>query len=321
MKNLHWDAHDKKFLSRHSPYVQCINTGPLNGLICLFDPEKDHSIQVGNLGTGEFTAWIKSTFISNLNVEDKDKYRLRIVKCDLVFDPSTKEHKVICFWNIHDHQVCEVLTVGDHTWRVIDDVLLAYNFREWYLFGASIYVNGSVYYIPRRPTGEDAEPKSILAFDVGKEKFRSIRIPDFILDQILQKFQPLYSLQLLEIDRHPALLSRISDDIVKLWLFDNEYGSGYRTNTWTEVKIELPFYWGHVDYGNDVYSVRFHSVIGTDFIILYLYRCLAVEGGYHFARKVTQYSYNWKKKIFAEIKINGLPSSIPYHSFVSGQDQ
>ncbi|XP_026383450.1 uncharacterized protein LOC113278943 [Papaver somniferum] len=286
---------------------------PLNGLICLFDPEKNHSVQLCNLSTRQFTPWIKSSFISNLNVKDKDKYRLRTGMCNLGFDPATKEHKVVCIWTIHHHQVCEVLTVGDGKWR-ITDVLPVNNFTELYGSGASIYVNGSIYYSPWKlkcSLVKDTKPKFIVAFDVGKEKFRAIRIPDFILDQI-PRFQPF------EIDGHPALLSIIRSNNAKIWLFDDDYNNGCRSNTWNEVTIELPFHWGHGDHGrNSQYSVHFRSVIGTDFIILYLYRCNMVADGYHYATAVSQYSYNWKKKIFTENKINGLPSSVPYLQFVS----
>ncbi|KAI3890639.1 hypothetical protein MKW92_014165 [Papaver armeniacum] len=287
---------------------------PLNGLICLFDPEKNHSVQVCNLSTSQVTPWIKSTFISNLNVEDEDKYRLRTAMCNLGFDPATKEHKVVCIWSIHHHEVCEVLTVGDGRWRIIDD-LPVNNFKKSYCFGASIYVNGSIYYSPWKLgcVGEDDKPKFIVAFDVGKEKFRAIRIPDFILVQILT----FETVQLLEIEGHPALLGKIRSDIAKIWLFDDDYNNDYRSNTWNEVTIQLPFRWGRGGYERNEYSVRFHSVIGTDFIILYLYRCNMVGDGYHYARAVSQYSYNWKKKIFTEIRINGLPSSVPYLQFVS----
>ncbi|KAI3883292.1 hypothetical protein MKW92_036555, partial [Papaver armeniacum] len=62
--------------------------------------------------------------------------------------------------------------------------------------------------------------------------------------------------------------------------------------------------------------VRFHSVTGTDFIILYLYRWDRVWNDYEFAPQVSHYSYNWRTKIFAEIEINGLPSSGPHLKFV-----
>ncbi|KAI3849745.1 hypothetical protein MKW98_026659 [Papaver atlanticum] len=138
------------------------------------------------------------------------------------------------------------------------------------------------------------------------------------VSNIPHRFQHIETVQLLEIDGHPALLGRIRRDIAKMWLFDDDYKNGYRSNTWKEVTIELPFYWEHDgDYWTGGYSVRFHSVMGTDFMFLYLYRCNAIGDGYYFATKVSQYSYNWKKKIFAKIKINGLPSSIPYLNYVS----
>ncbi|KAI3989261.1 hypothetical protein MKX01_003964 [Papaver californicum] len=290
-------------------------TKPLNGLICLFDFENNHGVRVCNLSTREVTAWIKSTFISNLDVEDKDEFPLSTSRCNLGFDPATKEHKVICIWNIGHLQVCEVLTLrgGDRTWRMIDDVVPAYNFKVSSSYGDSVYVNGSVYYNPNLVgygVKKDDGPKFIVAFDVGKEKFRAIEIPDFILDQIPLTSR-LSSVQLLEIDGHPALSSGISRDIFKLWLFDNEYNNGYRTNTWTAFTIELPIYLG---YG--VGRLRFHSVTGTDFIILYFYRWNEIWRDHDFAPEVSYYSYNWSKKIFAEIKINGLPSSGPHLKFV-----
>ncbi|KAI3883291.1 hypothetical protein MKW92_036554 [Papaver armeniacum] len=191
---------------------------PVNGLICLFDYEENLGVRVCNLSTREITTWIKSTFISNLDVKDKDF--LRFLKCNLGFDPATEEHKVICIWVIRGRRVCEVLTLGDRTWRIIDDVIPAYYFRKSYTYGDSVYVNGSIYYNPIMSLVEDGEPIFILAFDVGKEKFRAIDIPDFILDQISFSSQ-IDAVQLLEIDGHPALSSRISCDIFKIWLFDD----------------------------------------------------------------------------------------------------
>ncbi|KAI3936372.1 hypothetical protein MKX01_018797 [Papaver californicum] len=130
-------------------------TKPLNGFICLFDPEKNHGVRVCNLSTREVKTWIKSTFISNLDVED-------------------------------------------------------------------------------------------------------------------------------------------------------EYNNGYRTNTWTAFTIELPIYLG---YGVDRRSLRFHSVTGTDFIILYLYIWNRIWRDYYFAPEVSYYSYNWSKnkhdiKVKVKVKVN-----------------
>ncbi|KAI3883565.1 hypothetical protein MKW92_044372 [Papaver armeniacum] len=288
---------------------------PVNGLICLFDPEENHGVRVCNLSTREVTTWIKSAFLSNLDLEDKDF--LRFFKCNLGFDPATKEHKVICIWDIRGRRVCEVLTLGDRTWRIIDDVIPAYYFRKSYTYGDSVYVSGSIYYNSVMSLVEDGEPVFILAFDVGKEKFRAIDIPDFILDQISFSSR-IQAVQLLEIDGHPALLSEISCDIFKLWLFDDEYNNGCRTNTWTAVTVELPINLVYPN-GDRIESdrcVRFHSVTGTDFLIIYLYRWNRIWNHYDFAPQVSYYSYNWRTKIFAEIKINGLPSSGPHLKFV-----
>ncbi|KAI3931083.1 hypothetical protein MKW92_011419 [Papaver armeniacum] len=289
---------------------------PVNGLICLFDPEENHGVRVCNLTTREITTWIKSTFISNLKV--KDKKFLRFMKCNFGFDPATKEHKVISIWAIRSRRVCEVLTLGDRTWRIIDNVLPADKFTYLHTYGDSLYVNGSIYYNRRMSILEDGEHVFIVAFDVGKEKFRAIEIPDFILDQI--NFSGQFSnAQLLEIDGHPALSSGISNDIFKLCSFDDDVNNnGCRTNTWTAVTVELPINLVYPN-GDRVESegrVRFHSVTGTDFIIIYLYRWNRIQLGYDCAPQVATYSYNWRTKIFAEIKINGLPSPGPHLKFV-----
>ncbi|XP_026416174.1 putative F-box protein At1g32420 [Papaver somniferum] len=196
---------------------------PVKGLICLFDPEKDLGVRVCNLSTRQVTTWIKSTFISNLDVEDYKDF-LSSSKCNLGFDPVTKEHKVICIWTIRGRRVCEVFTLGDRTCRIIDDVLPAYKFRTSHAYADSIYV----YYNPEliKFGDDDDEPIDIVAFDVGKEKFRAIEIPNFILVQISFSNR-IDVVELLEIDGHPALSSGISCDIFKLWLFDDQYNNGY----------------------------------------------------------------------------------------------
>ncbi|KAI3931081.1 hypothetical protein MKW92_011417 [Papaver armeniacum] len=293
---------------------------PINGLICLCDLEKNHGVRVCNLSTREIATWIKSTFLSNLDFKHKGAHYLSSSRCNLGFDPATKEHKVVCIWAIHGGPVCEVLTLGDRIWRIIDDVIPAYNYTYSYSYGDSIYVNGSIYYNPKMKMfdDEDDDPIVIVAFDVGKEKFRAIEIPHFILDQISYGNR-LSSVQLLEIDDHPALSSGTNGDIFKIWLFDDEYNTGCRTNTWTAVTVELPINLVYPD-GNKVESdrrsVRFHSVTGTDFIIIYLYRWNRIWLGFEFAPQVATYSYNWRTKIFAEIKIKGLPSSGPHLKFV-----
>ncbi|CAN0927545.1 hypothetical protein LINGRAHAP2_LOCUS35965 [Linum grandiflorum] len=81
------------------------------------------------------------------------------------FDSDTGEHKVICVWHhppgsskprsLPLPACCEVLTVGVHaSWRIID-------------------ANGSVYW-RTRPYG------SLLEFDMEPEKYRTVRIPEFI---------------------------------------------------------------------------------------------------------------------------------------------
>ncbi|OVA03735.1 F-box domain [Macleaya cordata] len=160
---------------------------PVNGLICFGEYAKG-SVLIYNPSTGERTSWIEPT----ISIE-KIGRRERAQCFGFGFDPTTKEHKVICIWEVLQSeaplnnpeevrvdQFCEVLTVGENTWRRIDEV------PPFKLYRDSVYVNGSIYWRNNRGNITIAYPKQaevIVAFDVGSEKFRVIPIPNFILDQ------------------------------------------------------------------------------------------------------------------------------------------
>lgn len=129
----------------------------LIGLICFID-RYEHAVCIYNVSTRQVTPWIKSTLLT----EEQEKYPgldvYVIRECSFGFDPSTMEHKVICISSISVEEyhgdsdgdgddsyevweVCEVLTVGENTWRRIDQVPLFYT----YGYRASACIKGSIY--------------------------------------------------------------------------------------------------------------------------------------------------------------------------------
>ncbi|KAI3949119.1 hypothetical protein MKW92_019727 [Papaver armeniacum] len=160
--------------------------GPIAGLVCFVN---NCAVRIYNVSTMESTPWIKSTVCMNI---EKDNGIVEEPRCYFGFDPTTKKHKALFVWGrgkFQDFPVCEVLTVGDNTWRIIDEVL-PYNITG----NITQYANGSIYWLIHgrsddgiKPmveysgyreemffSGEDVEKytKWIMAFDIGSEKFR-----------------------------------------------------------------------------------------------------------------------------------------------------
>ncbi|XP_026408423.1 uncharacterized protein LOC113303594 [Papaver somniferum] len=216
--------------------------GPVNGLISFYDPVINSGVRISNISTRQVTPWIKSTLLRKFKEQERDfcPYK-QDVKCEMGFNPATKEHKVICIWDIshscpyRSEMICEVLTVGDNKWRKIAEV------PPVYVLGvASVHVNGSIYYNTLTVREDKVLPTSIVAFDVGTEKFRTIGVPDFIVSQPRETDNVFgRAVDLLEVSGHMALLSRMNGYTVKLWLF-NDTGN----QNWTEVIIKLPYCWG-----------------------------------------------------------------------------
>ncbi|KAI3985191.1 hypothetical protein MKX01_015125 [Papaver californicum] len=147
----------------------------VNGLIC-FIGMNAFAVRIYNISIHELTRWIKSSNKSSVGPMYSFGY-----------SPATKEHKVICVWskiNTLSDVTCEVLTVGDSKWRGID-VVPPYNLRGV----DNVYANGSIYWCNLRHSKLFNDPEFIVAFDVGREKFRTIHVPKLILDQLMDRFR------------------------------------------------------------------------------------------------------------------------------------
>ncbi|XP_026434490.1 putative F-box protein At1g50870 [Papaver somniferum] len=210
----------------------------LNGLICFID-RYEHAVCIYNVSTRQVTPWIKSTLL----IEEQEKHPgldvYVIRECSFGFDPSTMEHKVICISSIsveeyHDDsdgvgdddyevwEVCEVLTVGENTWRRIDHVPPSYGYQ------ACACVNGSIYWMTRHLTfgdwRKDKDLEHIVAFEIRSEKFRTISLPNCIVDKPLNpnRYCHLDQLFALEVDGRVAFLLRLNPQFVQIRIFNEE---------------------------------------------------------------------------------------------------
>ncbi|KAI3887560.1 hypothetical protein MKW92_022674, partial [Papaver armeniacum] len=190
-----------------------------------------------------------------------------------------------------------------NTWRRIDDV------PSYKAYGESVYVNGVVYWLSTYnyfDSSRSAAPKSIVAFDVGREKFRVIPIPDFIADCRQSSCGSDDNRHdLLIIDGCVALLDRTDGDdknMIKMWIFhDDHKGNSFSTiSSWTEETISIPLEWGEELI--PCKELLFQAITGTNLIIMKpkLYK---QPGGVF-----PLYCYDRKKKTLKYLEISTVSS-------------
>ncbi|KAI3897149.1 hypothetical protein MKW92_010369 [Papaver armeniacum] len=289
--------------------------GPVSsGLICFIDMSV-YAVQIYNVSTREVTPWISSSVFMNEKImTNSGKYRVRGgVNYQFGFDPVTKEHKVVFVWRILDRnpcQVCEVLTVGDNTWRIIDEVPLIPIDGH----GLNVHANGSLYWyveydvpVNDNPT-EYKSAEFLVAFDIQSEKFRTIKIPAGFDD-----FESVCDL--LEVDAGIAVLRRRRlCNSFKMWIFDDcdKMENGTTTGSisdklWSVVIITLPFYSDQPFY--------FHSIPGTDQILIETNTATRMKSYEETAENRIAlawiHSYNWKEHTMAKVDICAISSAIP----------
>ncbi|OVA05242.1 F-box domain [Macleaya cordata] len=275
--------------------------GSINGLICFVDLLEPATC-IYNLSTREKTPWIK-TSVKREKIRLGFDYRQEGPVFGFGFDPATKEHKVICMWEIFRfttkpsyeliggtaEKICKVLTVGKNTWRRIDDV------PPYMLRGRAIYANGSIY---RRNAGlrflECPEFEVIVAFDVGSEKFRSIPIPNFIVDTWDSHGKcDLRTDYLLEINGRIAIVDEITAHAVRLWICHENKEK--MTSRWTENTITLP----SVLDGRHLFP---DAIPGTNQIV--------IQGDSTPRGCLPLFYYDLKKKTYKKVEITGISPSM-----------
>ncbi|RZC59912.1 hypothetical protein C5167_007207 [Papaver somniferum] len=307
--------------SEQKPFHYTEILPPVNGLIC-FVNRRSAAVCILNPSTRERTPWIVSSLRQNKKYNFVEEYARAVWLPTYFFgfDPATKQHKVVCAWCLHGQAtgfsgidseddkfhwtgICEVLTVGENTWRNIDEKV---PFTH-YPVKVSICSNGFIYW----GSGFVGIPENLNAFDVGQEKFKVITVPQHIKDKCKNPpgghCGPYQSL--IEVGGHISLLQRWTDKVVKLWICGDDTSTGSYSK-WTEITMNLPFQWGD-RHGRFPY---FHGVAGEDRIIIESYPTMDRLD----INKVCLYSYDWKKKTSTKKAKDGVVSELSSVSLYSG---
>ncbi|KAI3843352.1 hypothetical protein MKX03_030453 [Papaver bracteatum] len=292
------------------PWYRHAMLNPIHGLFCILDALKNVTCMF-NLDTRKTTPRSQSSTPFRWGsppITSQPTYGFG-------FDPSTNKYKILCVWEIPaksvgyegyggmtgvDH-ICEVFTVGgENQWRKIHEV------PPVRLYGGAVYADGSIYMRNAGSTfSSRPDNEVIVAFDVGIEKFRIIQIPNFIVgsSETLKKCGGHRRAKyLLQIDGHIALIDRVEDHVLKLWISDDSYKERKMTTNWTEETISLPS-----SFVKDRY-IELHPVQGTDEIIIPSH-----TPDYHDPRDfLSLYIYNRSKKSFQMIDVTGISPLLHY---------
>lgn len=230
----------------------------VNGLVCITAGYEAFIIY--NPSTGERSPWISTTKASQ---ENQGKGRREVACIALGFSPATNEHKVVCISSIKrnpdsetyknccdypdkedidgEDQVCEVMTIGENTRRRIDEIPpYSLGNKEVYSGGgpdncdsSSVYVNGSIYWRFRYTRKGEV----VMGFDLEKEKFRVIPIPDYVIHPLERKYSQ--TVELMEIDGHVVVFKWIRENDSSVLVIDEDGDS----IQWTEEKLLMPCGW------------------------------------------------------------------------------
>ncbi|CAN1161464.1 Putative F-box protein At4g38870 [Linum perenne] len=325
--DLNLNVHSVKRMIQSSWSVICV--GPVRGLLCLAG---NYGVQICNVSTGEVTPWIKS------DAAEKElrycnyfpcqvDFTTRSMKYVFGFDHGSGKHKVMSFWWNDEKMVlhCEVLTVGvDSSWRRIDAVP---PFNPHIVENMSAcYADGSIYWLRRKTRNSRIGCKyvdyseSLMAFDLGSEKFRLIPIPEFTHFEDTEseygsfKYSS-YIDRLVEMDGCLTVILR-RNRTVKMWRFHDynkeETSVGSEKEDWTEMEdIKLPS-----EITCDVF-LYFHTISGKGQLILEAHLssplhnsagCIPFERNPKFARF---YSYDLKLKTLSRLRTDGVVPFVP----------
>ncbi|CAN1157725.1 Putative F-box protein At4g38870 [Linum perenne] len=290
-------------------YVKVL--GPVMGMLCLAD---DFNVQIYNV-TGQAAAaatpWIKSTVFTTRKITGYKPV------CEFGFDPDTGKHKVVFVWHgsgplsrrrklFQVDTVVEVLTVGvDSRFRIIDAVPPCKPKGN-----LSAYANGSIYWIthngnlPFRYNAVKSYSESLMAFDVGSEKFRMISIPKFTISG----FHPYPYFRLIELDGCITVVRGLRTERAQtqfMWKFHDrnkeEHNGTISRQDWTRVRIEMPCY---ISPWKPIY---FYPIPGKDQMII---ETQDQRANRDVLKRSSFYSYNMINRTFSKFKIQGI-SSVP----------
>ncbi|CAN0854934.1 F-box protein At1g52495 [Linum grandiflorum] len=276
--------------------------GPVKGLICFIDID-NFDVMVYNPTTGQpVTPWCRS------KVWTTRKCARRQLVRGLGIDPITGEYKVILVWHASCPPACEVLTVGvdNPSWRIIDALPPTCDFKRH----SSAYADGSIYYMfymSPHPKDNPENFDSLVAFDIGSEKFRMMTLPPYYCKGSYVK----------ELDGCLSLVFSRSKGR-SLWKFhdgDKETTSSTSTSTdvvprsgWSNFCIEMPSC-----ISPDAY-VLYHPIPGKDHMMIFETYDRTADSRNAFQVPAQFYCYNRiDKTLISKFEIQGIPY-LPGHN-------
>ncbi|KAI3948102.1 hypothetical protein MKX01_014701 [Papaver californicum] len=261
-----------------------------------------------NPSTGERTPWIKTTTVNGkIGPRTKEhkvlcilsKKKKGVARGLSVYIPSmpyTEEGKVFCMQKCEDgkesklfdhaddaeevgpdeEQVCETVP----PYSLVSKVCYVGDLGQYNEESKSVYVRGKIYWRFRYTRKGEV----MMVFDVKTEKFKVISIPE-------------YTVELLEVDGHIAVLKSTKDCPIALWILDQDDGS----DKWSYEQVRTPCKWnGNLD-------LCIQALSGSNFIILkrqmsettYLYD--RVKKGYNFYTVNERHGLNYHPGELREI--------------------
>ena len=189
----------------------------VNGFVCIYQ-QYDPSLRVllYNPSTREHVT-LPQTAVAVANLG----FRFHCIT--LGFDPSTKTYKILRVWTRGEGFNYEIFTLGGGAWRIIDDGPFDGLTRK------GICLDGSIYWADNL-----VMRNSILAFDVGEEKFRSVPTPPGALTWKGIEWD------MIEIDGHIAIVDfhdvvESISNVIIMWKFEDPING-----VWSQKRIPLP---------------------------------------------------------------------------------
>ncbi|KAI3837421.1 hypothetical protein MKW92_002568, partial [Papaver armeniacum] len=249
---------------------------PVQGLVCFVKGggiEDFQSVLIYNPSTRVKTPWIEtstSAVFRNLDIVtlvkgNIDDETINEYMFGFGIDPATNQHKVLCIYRtltcrnqdiISRGLFCGVFTVGENTWRKIDQVP-----PNIVISGNSVHVRGSIYWMSsgKKMRSQDGV---ITVFDLGSETFRFVTIPNFILDLWSSTETIKLVHELVEVDGHLTILVGEGDDMLSLWIYSfDKYNSDTGVN-WIQETMQLPCRW------DNIHNIAFKAITGTSLVVI-----------------------------------------------------
>ncbi|XP_043693042.1 F-box protein CPR1-like [Telopea speciosissima] len=180
--------------------------GSCNGLLCLFNSDKD--ICLWNPSTKRHQK------LPITPIEFPITFTLyRYIAYGFGYDPTTEDYKlvrVVRSYGIDDYSgniEVKVYSLSTNSWRRIGDL----PFHHTYIYGFGLLANSALHWV-------DTDSKFIVSFDIKDEEFGGVPLPDFVQDE--------FSWNVGVLGGQLCLVCRFFGVCVEVWMM-KDYGVSY----------------------------------------------------------------------------------------------